>query len=288
MRSPLQSLRSPGMRAMLERAERKVEEAYAVPPVERAARLLRAIADGDDVSNMSRTARAVGINRTTLMRLLHTLEAEHFIERRPDGEGYQIGLGLVGIAARAFYSQDIVQVALPVVARLAETVGLSAHLGMLDGTDAVYLVRRVPNVPLASNIHVGSRIPAHATTLGRIILAYRTKDEVDRLYAGAKLTRFTERTPASLPALHTLLARDRAAGLAWSDSYYLMGVSSFAGPVFDHAGRAIAAVNVTGPSAMFETPSKRHAIADAVRAGAREISERIGFIEPGEQHVRRL
>src|SRR5262245_16643206 len=99
---------------MLERATRQAD--YTVPPVERAAKLLRAIADGDNAANMARTARAVGINRTTLMRLLHTLEAERFIERRPDGDGFQIGLGLVGIAARAFHSHDLVQVAIPVVA----------------------------------------------------------------------------------------------------------------------------------------------------------------------------
>ena len=82
------------------------DASYISPPVQRAARLLRRIADGDGVANMSRTASAIGINRTTLLRLLHTLEAEGFIERDDDDSGWRIGLGLVALAARALRSAD--------------------------------------------------------------------------------------------------------------------------------------------------------------------------------------
>ena len=93
----------------------------------------------------------------------------------PSGAGYQVGLSLLEVGARALFSQDFVQVAMPVLTRLAETLQLSAHLGVLDGTDVLYLVRRTPNTPLASNIRVGSRLPAHATTMGRMLLAYMTR-----------------------------------------------------------------------------------------------------------------
>ena len=69
---------------------------------------------------MSETAKALKINRTTLLRLLHTLEAEGFVERRPGGAGYQVGLSLLEVGARAIFSQDLVQVAVPVLTRLAE------------------------------------------------------------------------------------------------------------------------------------------------------------------------
>jgi DNA-binding IclR family transcriptional regulator len=78
--------------------------------VERAIRLVQAISEGETVANLQRAARAVGINRTTLMRLLHTLEAARFIELFPNGSGYRIGLDLVGLVARASaYSQDLMQ-----------------------------------------------------------------------------------------------------------------------------------------------------------------------------------
>src|SRR6516225_9980096 len=162
---------------MREKARRRRTSAaarYLAPPVQRAVRLIRHIAEGNPVLNMSEAAKALKINRTTLIRLLHTLEVEGFIERRPSGGGFQIGLKLLEVGARALFSQDLVQVAVPVLTRLAETLQLSAHLGVLDGTDVLYLVRRTPNTPLASNIRVGSRLPAHATTIGRMLLTYMT------------------------------------------------------------------------------------------------------------------
>jgi DNA-binding IclR family transcriptional regulator len=257
------------------------QTAYVAPPVQRAIRLLRHIADGETVANMSRAAEKLGINRTTLVRLLHTLESERFIEKLPAG-GYRIGLGLVGLAAKSSYSQDLVQTALPIVTRLAEHTGLSAHLGLLDGTEALYVARQSPSVPLASNLKVGHRIPAHATTLGRIILAYRTKADVEALYSGKALARFTGKTPANMDDLHKVLAQERATGVAWSSSYYAEGVSSLAAAIFDANGEAVAAINVAGPSALFdEGQGRRERIATAVRAAAREISQRLGLPADG-------
>lgn len=254
------------------------ESAYSAPPVQRACRLLRAIADGETAANLSKAAVALDINRTTLLRLLHTLEAERFIERLPDGSGYRIGLGLVGLVAKSSYSKDLLQVAMPVLARLADSTGLSAHLGLLDGMEALYLLRQAPDAPLASTIRIGHRIPAHATTLGRIILAYLSTEAVDRLYAAVPLARFTDRTPAKLDELHALLASERASGIASSESYYVEGVSSLAAAIFDEHGDVAAAINVAGPSFLFDKASGRRAtIVDAVRAAAAEISERLGF-----------
>ena len=122
---------------MLERVDETAAEAggdpSVSPPVQRAARLLRHIAEGDRVTNMSRTARELGINRTTLLRLLHTLEVERFIEALPDGQGWRIGIGLIGLTAQAFFSEDLVQTAVPVLTRLTENLSLSSHLGALDG-----------------------------------------------------------------------------------------------------------------------------------------------------------
>ena len=196
------------------------DELYASPPVQRVARLLRRIAEGDAVTNMARTARELGINRTTLLRLLHALEAERFIEPRAERNGWRIGVGLITLTAQAFFSDDLVQTAVPVLTRLAETLTLSAHLGVLDGREIVYLVRRVPNHAFASNIRVGSRLPAHAANMGRIILAHLPAERVERLYAGVDLRPVTPQTAVTPLQLRAQLDTDRAKGLAWSDGNY--------------------------------------------------------------------
>ena len=251
---------------------------YLSPPVQRAARLLRQIADGDAVTNMARTARALDINRTTLLRLLHTLEAERLIEPRgTDIPGWRIGRGLIAMAAHAFYSDDMVQAAIPVLTQLAETLGLSTHLGQMDGREIVYLVRRTPNLSFVSNIRVGSRLPAHATTMGRIILAHLSPEDVDALYADQKLEAVTAHTAVNLPQLRARIQQDRAAGLAWSDEFFEAGISSVAAAVLDAADQPVAAINVSGQVAAFAGDERRAEIGRAVLAAAEEISRQLGW-----------
>ncbi|HVV94539.1 MAG TPA: IclR family transcriptional regulator [Hyphomicrobiales bacterium] len=258
------------------------DSAYLAPPVQRAMRILRHIAEGDPVLNVSQTAKALDINRTTLLRLLYTLEVEGFIEKRPGGAGYQVGLAFLSLAASALVSQDLVQTATPIVARLAEELQLSAHLGVLDGTDVVYLVRRTPNTPLASNIRVGSRLPAHATSMGRAILSCMSAAEVDDLYGDHTLARFSRHTATTLAALHAQLDADRDRRIAWSDAYFEAGISSCAVPVFDHSGAATGAINVSGPVGAFAEPAHRALIDAAIRRAGAELSQRLGWIEPAK------
>jgi DNA-binding IclR family transcriptional regulator len=260
--------------------EPMADASYLSPPVQRAARLLRRIADGDGVTNMSRTAGDIGINRTTLLRLLHTLEAEGFIERADDDSGWRIGLGLVALAARTFFSGDLVQTATPVLARLSETLGLSTHLGVLDRREIVFIVRRTPNHAFASNIHVGSRLPAHAGNMGRIILAHLPPERVADLYKNVKLERATAHTPTTFAALRARLDQDLAVGLAWSDGHFEPGISSVAAVIFDGSGAPVAALNVSGQTVQFGATSRRREIADAAKEAAREISQRLGWAGP--------
>lgn len=256
----------------------KPDSEYISPPVQRAARLLRQIADGDPVTNMARTARALGINRTTLLRLLRTLEAERLIAPRgADIPGWKIGRGLIAIAAHAFHADDVAQAATPILAALAETVGLSTHLGQLDGLEVVYLVRRTPNVSFASNIRVGSRLPAHASTMGRIILAHLPPDQVARMYAGVTLRAVTAHTPVTLRQLRAIIERDREAGLAWSDEFFEAGISSVAAAILDASGAPVAALNVSGQVASFDGEVRRARIGREAAEAAHEISRQLGW-----------
>jgi DNA-binding IclR family transcriptional regulator len=142
----------------------------------------------------------------------------------------------------------------------------------------LYLVRRAPNTSLASNIRVGSRLPAHATTMGRMILAFLPQLEIDKLYAGKALERFSEHTATTLAALHAKLAQDRSAGMAWSDGHFETGISSAAVPVFDFAGTPLGAINVSGPVNAFAGKERRTVIGAELRAAGLEISRRLGWI----------
>ncbi|MCB1426455.1 MAG: IclR family transcriptional regulator [Zhengella sp.] len=261
---------------------------YSVPPVERAFRVLRYIADGNSCANMAKAAKETGINRTTLIRLLHTLEQEAMIEKAHNGQGFVLGTGLINLAASALYSRDIVQVAHPELRRLVRDLGLSAHLGILDRREITYLLRETPNLHLVSNVRVGSRLPAHATTIGRIILAHRDFAEVEALFRASEMTAATEKTATTLAALSEQLNADRRLGIAWSVSNFEAGIGSAAAAVFDAQGKAVGAINVTGPDHEFaEGAGRREEIGRNLSAAAHRISHQLGHI-PSSARIRHL
>lgn len=253
------------------------DSAYSVPPVHRAFTLLRHIAAGGRCRNASKTARELGINRTTLIRLLHTLEAERMIESEDDGLSWQLGPGMLALAADALKSRDVVRVSQPVMTRLVTDLGLSSHLGILDGTEIIYILRETPNSHLVSNVREGSRLPAHATTIGRVLLGWLPEAELARRYAGAELSTFTDKTASSMQRLTAQIAEDKARGMAWSSGNFERGIGSCAAPIFDHRGRAVAAINVTGPEAQFAPGTDLARTIEArVKEAAAEISAALG------------
>ncbi len=251
---------------------------YSVPPVHRAFTLLRHIAAGGKCRNASATARDLGLNRTTLIRLLHTLEAERMIESIDDGLSWQLGPGMLALAADALKSRDVLRVAQPVMARLAFDSGLSSHLGVLDGREIIYLLREAPNSHLVSNVREGTRLPAHATTVGRVLLAYLPPEELARLYDDAPLAAATDKTATTLEALRQQIEFDRQRGAAWSAGNFERGIGSCAAPIFDHQERVIAAVNVTGPENQFTPDTPKASLIEAqIIAAAAQISAALGY-----------
>ena len=254
---------------------------YTVPPVTRAMKVLRHVAAGNGCTNISAASKALGINRTTLIRLLHTLAEEQMIEWQGDGRGYRLGYGLLGLAAEALSSRDLLQAARPRLEELAQETGLSAHMGILDGRDVVYMVREVPKSQLVSNVREGTRLPAHATTMGRMMLAHLTAPELFDLYAGTPMPEYSSVTATTPDALFNQLQADRARGIVWSDGNFEPMIGSCACPVLDHGARVVASINLSGPNEAFVpgTPAAGR-IERAIRDCAEAISESLGWRGP--------
>ncbi|WP_224814722.1 IclR family transcriptional regulator [Hasllibacter sp. MH4015] len=250
---------------------------YSVPPVERALKLLRYIGEGERARNLSVVSRDLGINRTTLIRLIHTLLDHRMIEELGDGAGYRLGAGMVSLGAQAIHSRDFVQVCQPVLRNLCRDTGMSAHLGVLEGRDIIYLGREAPNSHLVSNVRTGSRLLAHASSIGRAILAEFPDATLRQLFAGDEPEQATEKTPETIEAIIAQAHRDKAAGFAWSEGNYEPGIGSCAAAIFDHTGQAIAGLNVSGPEARFT--GNDVALSDAVLTAARTASAELGYLD---------
>ncbi len=264
------------MRESLESEESETN--YVSPSVVRAISLVRHVAAGNRCQNISRTAKALSINRTTLIRLLATLERESILEAIPDEGGYRLGTGLIALASEALNDRSILHVARPILVRLVRDLNLSAHLGVLEGREIVYLARETPNSHLASTVREGTRLPAHATTIGRILLAELPVRQLRQLYSGQKMESFTRKTSTTLATLEAQVQKDRELGIAWSVSNFEAEIGSAAVAVYDHQARAVAAINVTGHASIFADGSaKLDKIEQSIRAAARTMSEALGY-----------
>lgn len=256
----------------------RTQPQYVVPPVNRALALLRYIAKGNRCRNSSLAAKELGINRTTLIRLLATLEAEEMIETIPDGNGYRLGTALIALSVQALSERGLLQLSRPVLRALVERLNLSAHLGIIDGREIVYLARETPNSHLASTVREGTRLPAHATTIGRILLAEMPTKALHALYQNHPLTAYTEKTRTVLAELEVQLATDKARGVAWSVANFEPGIGSAAAAVYDHLGRPAGAINVTGQASAFAADSPQATeIEAALKQAARDLSRALGY-----------
>lgn len=252
------------------------QDRYIVPALERGLLLLRSFTRERPEAGPGQLAREHGMPRTTVFRLLHTLEAMGFVARVPGGTRYRLGAAVLSLGFEYLSALELPEVARPILELLRDSTGASAHLAIREGDEIVYVSRYASRSALASNIRVGSRLPAHASSMGRVLLADLSADELNTLYGERPLRKFTDQTPADLEALKALLAQDRMRGYVVSRSYFERGVVSVAAPVRDLTGRTIAAINVTAAEHLVDPDTLDGVLAQRVVSAAREISRWLG------------
>lgn len=256
-----------------------MNQQYNAPALEQGLHILERFGQGVERMRLSDIAREIGISRSSAFRLLHTLQTLGYLERDEDTKSYRLGSRVLSLGYAFLASKDVVEAARPALERLRDETDCSSHIGILDGTDVVY-VGRVPSLqPVATNIKVGSRLPAYATTMGRMLLAHRPQADVKRLYGRAKLQRYSPRTPSTYEDLAAQLTSDRHRGYAISHSNFETGIASAAAPIFGANGTVVAAINVSGPDGVVSRQVFDTTIRDAVCAAARAISSQLGYQE---------
>lgn len=254
-----------------------------VTPVMRGLRLLRFIAEGGSTANLSEVGRRIDVNRVTVMRLLATLEHEGMVERLPQG-GHTVGFSFLKLASRVLAANDLTTFARRVLARLSGSLQLSAYLAVPDGGHVLYLLRDIPNTGLVSNIQVGSRVPAHLTTPGRMLIAHLSPEALRERLGDDPLPTVTGQSPATHARLAEILGADLERGCAWSFSAFEPGIDACAAPVMDATGDVIAAISVAGPQQRFEADGTlRERVEKEVKAAAKDLSALLGYRANGKR-----
>jgi DNA-binding IclR family transcriptional regulator len=257
----------------------KNHERYMVPGLERGLKLLSVFSRATPELSLADLARRLDLSRSSVFRLAYTLEQLGFLRRTKTG--YVLGPRVLTLGFDYLSSQELVELARPELERLRDLTGASAHLGVLDGTEVIYVAQAQGRGGLVSRVSVGTRLPAHATSMGRLLLGALSDAELAERYPGP-LQRFTPETPATLDELRARIAQDQARGYVASHGAYERGIVAVAAPVFDREHGVVAAVNVSGPAAQFDEALET-SMKERVRAAARAISHQLGWQpRPGE------
>ena len=243
--------------------------------IRRAVALLEAFGDGRPAWSVSDLAEAVGLNRTTVYRLLTALESVEYVARDPATDIYRLGSGLIALGARAQRANPARELARPELEALAATTGETATLELLSDGEMV-IIDEIPGAHVTSGSqHIGSRWPAYATSTGKAILAHLPPDELGRVLSRPFLP-LTTHTITDLAPLVACLADVRRAGYAVAAEELELGFMAVGAPLLDAAGRPIAAISLGGTRTRL-TDERVPAVGRLVRAAAARISHQLGY-----------
>jgi len=245
-----------------------------VQSVDRAAAILEILArDGE--AGVTEVARELDVHKSTASRLLAALDRRELVTQDTARGKFRLGVGLVRLAAAVSQKLDVVQESRPVCRALAQQVGETVNLAILSGRDALYLDQAAGPAALSPHNWAGRRIPLHATSDGKVLLAYLPEPELTASLA-PPLARFTDRTITDAGEFPRLLAEVRRRGFATAVEELEAGLTAIAAPVRNAEGKVIASISASGPS--FRIPADRiPALAAAIGRAASEVSRRLGW-----------
>jgi DNA-binding IclR family transcriptional regulator len=252
------------------------DERYLVPALIRGLTILQELSGERLRLTLSEVASALGITRSSAYRLLFTLGHLGFVGFDAETKTYALGPQVLHLGYGYLASRDLVEVAMPHLVRLRDRTGWSAHLGELHGRDVVYLARVATRRSIASTVHVGTRLPARATTMGRILLSGLSPGEVHELFRDDPATGLAGKTPATLVGLLEQLEADRNNGVVVQSSGYEPGVASVAAPIQDMTGHIVAAINISAVALLTNEAELNGPLKAEVLAAAHAISRDLG------------
>jgi DNA-binding IclR family transcriptional regulator len=250
-----------------------LESAVGVQSVDRALRILEILARSGE-SGVTEIAAALEVHKSTAFRLVATLE-QHGLVEQVEGRGkYRLGVGLLRLAGATSARLDVVQEARPLCKQLAAATGETVNLATLSGNSALYLDQVAGPSALQPHNWVGQHIPLHATSNGKVLLAWLPPADLGDLLG--RLPAFTGTTITSRARLRRELEDVREQGYAVAVDELEVGLTAIAAPVRNAHGDVVCSMSLSGPTFRLPPPRVGEVIPKLVEA-ADELSHRLGW-----------
>ncbi|MEA2408699.1 MAG: IclR family transcriptional regulator, acetate operon repressor [Thermoleophilaceae bacterium] len=236
----------------------------------------------------SEIAAATGLNRSTVYRLCEVLERSGWLAQASPDAGrrpgpYDIGFAAHGFAARTEHRAGITATINDATRQLARTLEETVHAGVLDQTEVVHVARALPDDGPNMAVRIGARSPAHATGLGKAMLAALPRQEVEARYAEETLPAAQPNSIRTRAALFQVLDQVAETGYAFDDEEARSGVRCLAAPIFSEDGHPLCAISITTLAVALDG-RRRAEVAEAVIAAAALATATLGGRPPERWH----
>jgi IclR family acetate operon transcriptional repressor len=256
---------------------KKKGQASTLRSVDRAIAVLKAFSEEEPELGVTELSQRLRLPKSTVYRLLTSLQQEGVVDQDPKTEKYRLGIELVRLAGLVLKRIDVRQVARPYLRSLAEASEETVSLSMLTSDSKVINIDRIPSPRMVRNVGwIGREMLPHCISSGKALLAYLPQQRLERILAKG-LPHFTEKTITDSIRLQEELKRVRQQGYAVAQEELEVGLSAVAAPIWNHEGEVVAAVSVSGPSFRLSS-EKIPELAELTRRTANEMSHQLGYV----------
>jgi len=242
--------------------------------VERALNILEAAAHRREGLTNSEISRKLAIPKSSASYILRTLEKRGYLRREAETGRYRLGLKILSLGGDAQANLDLADVALPFMRSLVERIHLTIHLAVLDQGEAVYVEKVEAPGFFRVNTWVGRRMFLHSTSVGKCLIAWLPKHDVEALARQQGLKKRTPKTIITVTKLLAELEHVKQAGYAMDDEENSLGARCLGAPIFDAAGNVSAALGASGTLTQMDEASMPKII-EALKDAARRISRQL-------------
>lgn len=255
---------------------KRAERSGGIQSLERAAAILDVVAGSPEGVTLAVVSERVGLHTSTTFHLIKTLTSLGFVIQDAEGKKYRIGSRVFTLAAAAKNENTLTVLGIPVLERLSAITGEAAHLAVRSQTDIVLVARTAAAGMLQMSERTGVSRPAHATAIGKVLLAHMKSADLDTLVASLALPKLTEHTITDRNKFREELTLVKADGIAHDRCEFDPDVRCIAFPVFDFSNTCVAAIGISGPVWRM-SPDILEAKTASLRNAASEMSKLIGY-----------
>lgn len=256
---------------------------YIIPSVDRAIDVLDILASSHRPMGLAEIQRETGIPKSTLFRILTTMQARRLVECEDDGKRFKLGVKLWEFGNAFLRDVDLYSISFAHLKQLAHDTGESVFLGVLDESEVIYIQRMESPKSVTVVRKLEQRAPAHCTATGEAILAFLPTNDLHWILENHELRAFNPKTVTDRDELERRLKTVRDEGVAVVDGEYNAEVLCISSPIFDSAHHPCASVTVAMLSAQVADNSERiEEVRSMVKTTANRISTELGFLVSGK------